>query len=937
MSFKSKGPKSQPSHSPKATPNPPKQTPEKDLKSANQKPNQKPKLQPGKNRQTKNQKPKTNPSEETKNIITNLTSQPIKEHSDPPTKSPLEPNKESKNRIIRPVFKPNMIQNGKNRITRPNFKPNQNKGSKNIISRLIFDPNKASSNKNKITRPKLSSNDETKNKIMRHKLEPTRKSKNRINRYKIDSDNKQQSNNKIRRITFKPNDEIKNNAENTPAKPKQIKHSDQPAITKPTTTPTQIDKNKIIKPESLSHPQKETRKNIVKSRWAFLNYDTQGNLLSREGKMLNAVKYFKDTILPELRNDPTIARKINAQHTVGSNDLNNKNYSGFLNALSRENKVKWSELKSTIGYIEYKPLSNAPKEKISLNTRPKPKSKPDLNYEYFSMNYDENLNPLNREQKLQKAITVYSQKILPNLQNIPEIKEKLEKGKSVSYRDLEQHGYGNFYEALRRNGIKIGWNEFKQEAGYKVNIDHEKYKFLNYDQNGNRITPEVKLTIALDHYKNIILPDMMKIPEVKQKIESGNPPALHDLIKYGHPGFIAPLSQKEPKIQYNTLIEVAGFNPNVDHDKYRFLNYNEQGTPRLYEQKMEIAKEFLNNTIIPKLIEKDLIKPGETPGVRELVRGKFSGFFPSLAFNGEKVDYNDLVKAVGLKPNITHGRWDFIKYDHNGNILSKNEKLANATEYFNKVIYPDLVQKSIVRQGGSPTSLDLQNSNHLDFLSALRGKDPKVSFNRFIEYAGYTPHDFNVLSPVGNNFHWTAERIFLEHTRSQNCTSFYEVKGNGDNSIIVDENFKKLSNSADLFSQLRPDIKVVNFDYFLGNTEKNKADHSQRDYQSEGVALCLIPLTANKPQMLEINVPYSRNVFILNPKGFAALIGYKGEAYKKFIESVELAKKSIYDEDSREILSEMKVEAYTAIKSSENDLNYSTKEFKNLFDKQNNP
>lgn len=216
----------------------------------------------------------------------------------------------------------------------------------------------------------------------------------------------------------------------------------------------------------------------------------------------------------------------------------------------------------------------------------------------------------------------------------------------------------------------------------------------------------------------------------------------------------------------------------------------------------------------------------------------------------------------------------------------------------------------------------------------MRGKEPKVSFNRFIEYAGFTPHDFNALSTVGNNFHWTAEKIFLEHTRNRNCKSFYEVKGNGDNSIVVDKNFVDLSNGANLISHLRPDIKVINFDYFLGNTDKNKSDHSQRDYQGEGKALFLIPLNANELQMIENDAPYNRNVFILNPEGFAALMGYKGEIYNIFMESVRLAKKSIYDEDSREILSEMKVEAYTAIKSNVNDLNYSTKEFKNFLNKQ---
>jgi len=946
MSFKSKGPKSQPNHSPKAHPPPPKPAPEKDSQAANQKPNQKPKPHPRKNRQPKNQKPKTNPSEESKNninppsldlnkdaknIISNLISRPYKEQSEPPTKSPLEPNAESKNRIARPTFKPNMVQNGKNRITRPNFKPNQNKGSKNIISRLTFDPNKASSNKNKISKPKFDINDEAKNKIRKHKLEPNKSPNNRISKYQIDSGKENQSKNKISRNNFKPDNEIKNNAQKTPANPKQIKNNGQPAKIKPTTTPTEITKNKIIKPEALTHPQKETRKNITKSRWAFLNYDPQGNLLSREEKMKNAVKYFNDSILPELRKDPTVAKKINTQHKIGSNDLNNKNYSGFLNALSREPKINWSELKSTIGYIKYKPLPTTLKEKTSLNNI-KPTSV--LNLGFNSINYDNNYKLLNREQKIEEAINIFNQKILPELKNIPKIKEKLDKGKGVSYRDLEEIGLGKFHSAVSKSGVKIGWNEFKREAGLKINIDQEKYKFLNYDQNNNRISPEEKLDVALEHYQNVILPDMMKIPEIKQKIENGNPPAIDDMNKYGHPGFISPLSQKEPKIHYNTLVEAAGLDPNVDHDKYRFLNYNEQGNSLSYQDKMEVAKDFLNTNIIPKLLEKEIIKPSDTPGIRELVRGGFSGFFPSLAFKGEKIDYNDLIQAVGLDPNITHGRWDFIKYDHSGNILSKEEKLANSADYFNTNIYPDLVQKGAVKQGEAPTSLDLQDYKYDDFLSALRGKEPKVSFNRLIEQAGFTPHDFNTLSTIGTNFHWTAEKIFLEHTRNHNCNSFYEVRGNGDNSIVVDTNFKSLSNGADLFAQLRPNIKIINFDYFLSNSEKSKTDHSQRNYQGEEVALCLIPLNANEPQDIDQDIPHSKNVFVLNPKGFAAFLGYKDEVRDKFMESVQLARVAMYDEEAKEILYEMKVEAFEALKNNENDLNYSTKEFKKFRDKQ---
>ncbi len=111
-------------------------------------------------------------------------------------------------------------------------------------------------------------------------------------------------------------------------------------------------------------------------------------------------------------------------------------------------------------------------------------------------------------------------------------------------------------------------------------------------------------------------------------------------------------------------------------------------------------------------------------------------------------------------------------------------------------------------------------------------------------------------------------------------------------------------------------------------------DHSQKNYQGEGVALCLIPLNANEPQDIDQDVPHSKNVFVLNPKGFAAFLGYKDEICDGFIESVQLARKAIYDEDAREILYEMRMEAFEALKNNENGLNYSTKEFKKFRDKQ---
>jgi len=53
-------------------------------------------------------------------------------------------------------------------------------------------------------------------------------------------------------------------------------------------------------------------------------------------------------------------------------------------------------------------------------------------------------------------------------------------------------------------------------------------------------------------------------------------------------------------------------------------------------------------------------------------------------------------------------------------------------------------------------------------------------------------------------------------------------------------------------------------------------------------------------------------------------MGYQGDTCDEFMETVDLARKAIYDEDAREILKEKAVESISFIK---NHLDNSTKEF----------
>ena len=225
----------------------------------------------------------------------------------------------------------------------------------------------------------------------------------------------------------------------------------------------------------------------------------------------------------------------------------------------------------------------------------------------------------------------------------------------------------------------------------------------------------------------------------------------------------------------------------------------------------------------------------------------------------------------------------------------------------------------------------LKEFGHYDFYRAINRKG--LMYHEVVIEAGFNPNSFNTLSSIGKDLHWNAEKTFLEHTRNQNCKSFYEVRRNGDNTIIVDEKFKNLSNGADLFTYLRSDIKIINIDYYLGSSSGNALDHSTREYQREGVALFLVSVKANKPQLVDYHVPHERNIFILDPENFAAFMGYRGKIYDDFKESVNLTKDAIINkEEARIILKEKAIENFKIIKNDQNHLNYSTKEFKNTID-----
>jgi len=914
-----------------------------------------------------------------------------------------------KSELEKSFEKPNTEKAGKDEIaSKPDDKPKNNKND--YKDKKIEGASQKSKDKpkNKIEPRKIDPKKEPRHKIERHKSNPLTPPRNKIEPRRIDIQKetrhkiqRQKSNtltptrNKIERPAFDPGREPINKIEPRQFTPKKSKNKIEPY--RPHTPVENKNKTRNAVNSIKNKPETQPKGNQLKSKWAFVNYDKNGKALSKEDKIEVLTNYFITNVKPVLLRNPLAREKMEKHNALSVNDLTGNGFRDLVRAMGQENKIFWSEFKKSLGFTG------------------KYKSQPQIDFNF--LNYDKHGNLLSRQHKFNVSVTYFKENLLPKYKKIPAIQEKLEKGGFITIRDLQNNGDYMFIHNLKKSH-KITWNELLTKAGFKINVNQEKYRFINFDKDGQRLSYDLKLKVAKNHFESIILPDLKKVPEIQQKLLQNNPPSVDDIKNHGHPGFDLPLTQKEPKISYNTLVEICGFKVNIDHDKYRFLNYDQNGKLLTLEQKLSVARNIMKNTVIPDLIKKGIINPGDTPGSHDISRGGYSGFVPALTIIGNKILHNDLMISIGLKPNVEIGRWDFLKYDKNGDEITNKEKLERSSKYFLENIYPDLVQKGVINDGQSPTGLDLTRNNHVDFIGAIRSKEPKLTFNQLLEYsgfkpispqnkekwkifydinnnplprteqisvavnyfkneiipnlikkgvvttdqtpdtftlekyghldffkaihnrgilynevvieAGFSPNDRNILSSIGKDFHWNAERIFLEHTIKKNCISFYEVNGNGDNSIIVDENFKKLSVIAANFARNRPNIKIINVDYYLSNSDRVALDHSTRNYQDENKALFLVPVNARESRMLNDDTLFHENVFILDPKSFTRFMGYENELFDDFMESVHLAKCAIYDETSREILNEKSLESIGTIKTKKNQLNRSTKRFKEV-------
>ncbi|MFX0098557.1 MAG: hypothetical protein ACFFCS_03180, partial [Candidatus Hodarchaeota archaeon] len=316
---------------------------------------------------------------------------------------------------------------------------------------------------------------------------------------------------------------------------------------------------------------------------------------------------------------------------------------------------------------------------------------------------------------------------------------------------------------------------------------------------------------------------------------------------------------------------------------------------------------FFRDTIMPAI--KKVYKLGEKQGptLTMLEEQNLRTFISGAIVNRLGLTYNEFLNLMGFKINFDKSRYRHIFYDGKKKV-KLNGSIQRAIKFFKEVIIPEIKREFNLDFGQTPTSKQV-SSKFGGFPDVLRRLD--ILYNDMVELAGYQPYDSDICSEIGRHLHIICELIFLKFTREKGCRSYYEVLVNKnsmhrqdfknrrcDNSIIVDDNFTKLSAESLNLCNNNPNIRLVNIDYYLGNSERSAVNHCQRGYQGDNKMLILVPTNAKGKQNPPKDIPYRKNVRIINPEEFTRFLGLKGNLKKEFISMVKLAKDAAWKEET---------------------------------------
>ena len=445
----------------------------------------------------------------------------------------------------------------------------------------------------------------------------------------------------------------------------------------------------------------------------------------------------------------------------------------------------------------------------------------------------------------------------------PQVKEdlNLSGNEGPTYDQVKKCGFIRFVGAYEKRGFKH--NDLLKEAGFSMNYDPNKWNDLTLEK-------------SVNHLKEILNHGLREVLGLK-----GNEgPTANQLRENGHRGFVWAYINKG--IKHNEVLREAGLN--INKDQNRWDNYT-------VEDYAEYLKVLLDNGLREELGLGD----NEGPTAKQL---KNSGNHDLVsAYLRNTVKHNDILVNIGLEINWDPSKWDDFT-------------LESGAIYLNNLLENGLRQELGLEYNEAPTWDQLRDCGHGDFVRAFNNRN--IDYTEIVKETGLNPIEVNISKEVGTNFHWIAERIFVESFREKGCYAFWEVypsknsEKNGlkrsDNSILRNAEFDK---SIHLKPQ-HQNIKLVSTDYFLKYTNNKAIEKSNKGYQGKDKMLVLVPIFEKREAITSPeNIPIRNNVIVMNSNEFAKFAGYEGKFLYEFDEAVRLAREAVFNEEAQARLADL--------------------------------
>jgi len=487
--------------------------------------------------------------------------------------------------------------------------------------------------------------------------------------------------------------------------------------------------------------------------------------------------------------------------------------------------------------------------------------------------------------------------------------------------------FERFFQSIYN--YKLSWNEIVRRAGFKVHKEQNLWSFLDRDKHGKRLNYNESIIVAANYFKFKVL--LIDYKEIFLKNEA---PTSTDLLNHRiHSKFISAIDNRG--LRYTDILKALNLKLNLIPNKWSFLDYDRDGNPLTAELSLQAAVQYFMQKILTREVREGLgLGKNDAPREKDLIVLRFQDFLGAISNRG--MNYNMILRKVGLRPNRDPSKWSKLNWGRNGKPRSYKQAIKESSKFLKSLIDKNFRKKYGLGIDEAPTA-HLSDKQFKNFISALTAR--RLLYNDVLEEAGYIPHDIHIFTMIGRNFHWIAERIFLEYTRGWGCFSFYEIYPNikstnfklkhCDNTIFVDNNFRSLSK----FTKNIPEhIKFVNIDYYLGNSLVRAKEKCLKGYQDKFTMLILVPINAKKSYPPPNDIPHRNNVKIMDPLSFAKFIGLKGKLFNSLMQNVELAKKATYIENLREPL---ELEANKNRNTIKRKYNYNQQEFENFLKQRN--